>query len=68
MNDDQRRLISSLGAQEERLVFTRFDNVDAWRLGSAMVVAATERSLPVTIDIRRHSHQLFHVALPGHHS
>jgi uncharacterized protein (UPF0303 family) len=45
MNDDQRRFISSLEAQEERLVFTRFDNVDTWRLGGAMVVAATERSL-----------------------
>ena len=68
MNDDQRRFISSLEVQEARLVFTRFDDVDTSRLGSAMVVAATERSLQVTIDIRRHSHQLFHVATPGHHS
>jgi uncharacterized protein (UPF0303 family) len=65
MNDDERRLIASLEAQEQRLVFTRFDNADAWRLGSAMVAAATERSLPVTIDIRRHGHQLFHAALLG---
>ena len=65
MNDDERRLISSLEAQEELLVFTRFDNADAWRLGSAMVAAATERSLPVTIDIRRHGQQLFHAARPG---
>jgi uncharacterized protein (UPF0303 family) len=65
MTDDERQLIASLEAQEERLVFTRFDNIDAWRLGSAMVAAATQRSLPVTIDIRRHGHQLFHVALPG---
>lgn len=65
MNDDQRSLIASLEAQEEQLVFTRFDNADAWRLGSAMVAAATERAVPLTIDIRRHGHQLFHVALPG---
>ena len=65
MNDDQRHLIASLEAQEELLVFARFDNADAWRLGSAMVTAATERGLPVTIDIRRHGHQLFHAALPG---
>src|SRR6202167_3980474 len=65
MSDDQHSLIASLEAQEERLVFTRFDNGDAWRLGSAMVAAAIERALPVTIDIRRHGHQLFHVALPG---
>jgi uncharacterized protein (UPF0303 family) len=30
-----------------------------------MVSAATERTLPITIDIRRHGHQLFHAALPG---
>src|ERR1700732_505839 len=65
MNDDERRLISALEAQEERLGFTRFDNADAWRLGSAMVAAATERSLAVTIDIRRHGQQLFHAAQPG---
>ena len=65
MNDDHHSLIASLEAQEERLVFARFDNADAWRLGSAMVAAAMHRALPVTIDIRRHGHQLFHAALPG---
>jgi uncharacterized protein (UPF0303 family) len=64
MNDDE-TLIASLEAQERTLVFTRFDNADAWRLGSAMVAAAIERALPVTIDIRRHGQQLFHAALPG---
>jgi uncharacterized protein (UPF0303 family) len=65
VNDDQQALIASLEAQERMLVFTRFDNADAWRLGSAMVTAAMERELAVTIDIRRHGQQLFHVALPG---
>jgi uncharacterized protein (UPF0303 family) len=65
MNDDQQALIASLEAQEEQLVFARFSNADAWRLGSAMTAAAMERALPVTIDIRRHGQQLFHVALPG---
>lgn len=40
MNDDQRALLASLEEQERRLVFTRFDNTDAWRLGSAMAAAA----------------------------
>ncbi len=65
MNDDLRALVASLEEQERRLVFTRFDNADAWRLGSAMAAAAAERELPVTIDIRRHGQQLFHAALPG---
>jgi uncharacterized protein (UPF0303 family) len=59
------QLVAALEADEQRLIFSRFDNVDAWALGSAMVAAATERSLPITIDIRRHGHQLFHAALPG---
>lgn len=65
MTDDLGALIAELRAQEQRLRFTRFDNTDAWRLGSAMVAAAVERELPVTVDIRRHGHQLFHAALPG---
>jgi uncharacterized protein (UPF0303 family) len=64
-DDDRRALIASLEVQEEQLVFTGFSNADAWRLGSGMVTAAIERALPVTIDIRRHGQQLFHVALPG---
>jgi uncharacterized protein (UPF0303 family) len=65
VSDDSGALIAELEAQERRLRFTRFDNTDAWRLGSAMVAAAVERELPVTVDIRRHGHQLFHAALPG---
>jgi uncharacterized protein (UPF0303 family) len=64
MNDDERRLISSLQAQRNGWC-SRFDNADAWRLGSAMVAAATQRSLPVTIGIRCHGQQLFHAARPG---
>lgn len=65
MTDDRQQLIAQLEVQEQELVFSRFDNADAWRLGCAMVTAATERALPVTIDIRRHGHQLFHAALAG---
>jgi uncharacterized protein (UPF0303 family) len=62
---DLHALIARLEAEEDRLMFDRFDNDDAWRLGSAMVAEAINRGLPVAIDIRRHGHQLFHVALPG---
>src|SRR6201996_3173420 len=63
--DTTQALISSLEAQESSLVFTRFDNADAWRLGRMMVESAPERELAVTIDIRRHGQQLVHAALPG---
>jgi uncharacterized protein (UPF0303 family) len=62
MSDD---LISELEQQERDLVFARFDNTDAWRLGCALVELATRRELPVAIDIRRGTQQLFHAALPG---
>jgi uncharacterized protein (UPF0303 family) len=58
-------LIAELLEQEERLVFDRFDNVDAWRLGSRLVELGLERGLPIAVDIRRGTQQLFHAALPG---
>ncbi|MFI6762323.1 heme-degrading domain-containing protein [Micromonospora sp. NPDC050417] len=54
-----------LQEQEERLQFDRFDHDDAWDLGNRLVGLARERSLAVTVDIRRGDHQLFHCALPG---
>ncbi|XVU30313.1 heme-degrading domain-containing protein [Actinoplanes sp. CA-054009] len=62
MSDD---LIARLEQQERDLVFTRFDNDDAWELGSLLVGAAKQRGLPVVVDIRRGTQQLFHAALPG---
>jgi uncharacterized protein (UPF0303 family) len=58
-------LIPELERQERELVLARFDNADAWRLGCLLVELATERELPVAVDIRRFSQQLFHAALPG---
>ncbi|MFF5296248.1 heme-degrading domain-containing protein [Paractinoplanes globisporus] len=56
-------LIKELERQEQDLVFDRFDNDDAWRLGSLLVSLAAGK--PVAIDIRRGTQQLFHAALPG---
>jgi uncharacterized protein (UPF0303 family) len=58
-------LVAVLEQQERRLVFDRFDNADAWRLGCLLVELATQRDLPVAVDIRRCGQQLFHAALPG---
>jgi uncharacterized protein (UPF0303 family) len=57
--------IATIEDQERHLVFSRFDNEDAWRLGCAIVQMAQERDLGITIDIRRGTQQLFHAALPG---
>ena len=58
-------LIARMEEQEQRLVFPRFDNDDAWRLGNLLAELARARQAPVTIDIRRDGQQLFHLALPG---
>lgn len=57
--------LAALLDQEQRLQLTRFDNDIAWQLGACMVAIAQKRTLPVTIDITRGGHQLFHAALPG---
>ncbi len=57
--------IAELEEQERELLFARFDNDDAWRLGCRLVETARERALAVTVDIRRGPQQLFHAALPG---
>jgi len=65
MTDDFRDLIERIEEQEGRLSFDRFDNADAWALGCLLVDLATGRDLPVAVDIRRGTQQLFHAALPG---
>lgn len=58
-------LLETLAEQESRLVFTSFDNDVALALGAFLLSAARERSLPVTISVRRGRQRLFHAALPG---
>jgi uncharacterized protein (UPF0303 family) len=58
-------LITSIESEEQRLIFPRFDNDDAWRLGNLLVASARSSGASVVIDIRRHGQQLFHSALPG---
>jgi uncharacterized protein (UPF0303 family) len=57
--------LAELAAQEERLVFDRFDNATAWDLGVALVTAAQAEALPVVVSITRGGQRLFHAALPG---
>lgn len=67
MSDDTdvRALIAQVERQERDLRFATFTNDDAWELGCLLVRLATERGLPVTVDVRRGTQQLFHAARPG---
>jgi uncharacterized protein (UPF0303 family) len=64
-SDEAEQLVARIEEQERRLVFSAFDNDDAWQLGNILVDLARARSAGVTIDIRRNGQQLFHAALPG---
>ncbi|GEL46909.1 UPF0303 protein [Cellulomonas hominis] len=66
MSDHElRTLIAEVERQERDLRFATFTNDDAWELGCLLVRVATERGLPVTVDVRRGTQQLFHAARPG---
>jgi uncharacterized protein (UPF0303 family) len=57
--------LEELAAHESDLVFDRFDDDTAWRLGVALRDAALAAGHPVAISIRRNGQRLFHAALPG---
>ena len=61
--------ITRIAHQEQQLVFSRFDESDAWKLGSALYEMASERGLGIVIDVRRPGQglgqPLFYAALPG---
>lgn len=63
--DDATALIAEVTETERELVLPRFTHDDAWRLGCLLVELATERDLPVTIDVRKGSQQVFHAAREG---
>ena len=58
-------LLKKLLQEEQELQFAYFNENTAWRLGSQMVEEAMRKKLPITIDITRGQHQLFHYSMPG---
>jgi uncharacterized protein (UPF0303 family) len=58
-------ILKQLLQEEQELQFTGFNEITAWQIGSQLVEHATSKGLPVTIDITRGTHQLFHASLQG---
>jgi uncharacterized protein (UPF0303 family) len=58
-------ILKQLLQEEQELQFTKFNEDTAWKIGSQLVERAARESLPVTIDITRGGHQLFHASLRG---
>ncbi|SRR6266498_1735152 len=58
-------ILKQLLQEEQDLQFTSFNEAIAWQIGYHLVERATKEDLPVTIDITRGNHQLFHASLRG---
>ena len=58
-------ILKQLLQEEQDLQFPKFNEDVAWRLGSQLVEHARNQNLPVTVDIMRGTHQLFHASLRG---
>ncbi len=56
---------AELAAQEASMVYESFTNDDGVVLGMALLRAAKQKQLAITIDVRRGEQQLFHAALNG---
>lgn len=57
--------IEHIRAQEAAIVFERFDEDEAFRLGMVLRERAVAGSMPIVIDIRTWDRQLFFCAMPG---
>ena len=58
-------ILEQLLQEEHELQFVSFNESTAWQIGRQLVERAKKEGLPVTIDITRGSHQLFHASLQG---
>jgi uncharacterized protein (UPF0303 family) len=58
-------VLAQLLSEEKELQFSKFDEDDAWQLGCDLVERAKADQLPITIDITRGDHQIFHASRPG---
>jgi len=58
-------ILEQLLLEEQTLQFTCFNENTAWQIGCWLVDYAVQNKLPITIDIRKGEHQLFHAGRPG---
>lgn len=58
-------LLKQLLQEEQDLQFNTFNEDTAWEIGNALIQHAIRDRLPVTVDITRSEHQIFHASRPG---
>lgn len=61
LNED----LEQIAIQERELALPQFSGKTSWELGVRLWIMASERNLPVAIDIRRFGQPLFYAALDG---
>ena len=59
------KILKQLLQEEQELQFIKFNEDTVWQIGSSLVEKCKRDGLPVTIDIMRGEHQLFHASLRG---
>lgn len=57
--------LALIARQEAALQFPRFNEENAWQLGTRLRQMAVARKHTLVIDVRRFGHPLFYCALPG---
>lgn len=57
--------LNRIALQERELVLPRLDADIVWQIGSKLRAIASERQLPIVIDIRRFGQPLFYAAMDG---
>ena len=57
--------LDRIALQERELVLPRLDADIVWQIGSKLRAIASERQLPIVIDIRRFGQPLFYAAMDG---
>jgi len=57
--------LESLLQEEKELQFKSFNEETAWEIGNRLLERAIREELPITIDITRGAHHLFHAGRPG---
>ena len=58
-------ILKQLMQEEDELQFTTFNEETAWEIGAVIVERAIKEHLPITVDITRGEHQIFHASRPG---
>ena len=58
-------ILESLLQEEKEHQFESFNEDIAWEIGNRLVERAIREELPISIDITRGAHQLFHASRPG---